>query len=175
MMPPQMSSPMPSQALRRIALIAVVAGMVAGATNLAAAAAIFGGTMMHGFQMIASGWLGEQAFSGGPKAAVLGAALHFAISIAAAAIYLWAALRHRALTRHWLVGGVLFGVLAYLVMNLVVVPLSNAASPDFSLGMIVKELLAHTVLFGVPIAGIVRALVRNEQDLPFGEKRAQER
>jgi uncharacterized membrane protein YagU involved in acid resistance len=149
---------MPSQASGRLVLIAVAAGIVAGTTNLVAAGAIFGGTMTHGFQMIAAGLLGEQAFSGGLKAAMLGAALHFAISIAAAALYLWAALRHRALIRHWFVGGVLFGVLAYLVMNVVVVPLSNAANPDFSSSMIVKELLAHTVLFGVPIAGIVRAL-----------------
>jgi uncharacterized membrane protein YagU involved in acid resistance len=149
---------MPSQASGRLVLIAVAAGIVAGTTNLVAAGAIFGGTMTHGFQMIAAGLLGEQAFSGGLKAAMLGAALHFAISIAAAALYLWAALRHRALIRHWFVGGVLFGVPAYLVMNVVVVPLSNAANPDFSSSMIVKELLAHTVLFGVPIAGIVRAL-----------------
>ena len=81
---------------------------------------------MHGFQMIASGLLGEQAFSGGLKAAVLGALLHFAISIAAAALYLWAAFRYRALIRRWLIGGVVFGILAYLVMNVVVVPLSYA-------------------------------------------------
>jgi len=149
---------MPSQASGRLVLIAVAAGIVAGTTNLVAAGAIFGGTMTHGFQMIAAGLLGEQAFSGGLRAAMLGAALHFAISIAAAALYFWAALRHRALIRHWFVGGVLFGVLTYLVMNVVVVPLSNAANPDFSSSMIVKELLAHTVLFGVPIAGIVRAL-----------------
>jgi uncharacterized membrane protein YagU involved in acid resistance len=148
------------QALGRIVLITVAAGAVAGTTNLVAAGAIFGGTMTHGFQMIASGLLGEQAYSGGLKTAILGAALHFAISIAAAALYLWAALRHHALISHWLVGGVSFGVLAYLAMNLVVVPLSRAANPDFSLGMIVKELVAHTVLFGVPIAGIVRALSR---------------
>jgi uncharacterized membrane protein YagU involved in acid resistance len=158
----QMSSHMPSQALRRNVLIAVAAGIAAGVTNLVAVAVIFGGPPMRGFQMIASGLLGEQAFSGGINAALLGAALHFAISIAAAALYLWAALRHPTLIRHWLVGGVMFGVLAYLVMNLVVVPLSNAANPDFSLSMIVKELVAHTVMFGVPIAGIVRAFVRNE-------------
>jgi hypothetical protein len=157
-----MPSQRPSQGLRRIVLIAIAAGMVAGTTNLVAAAVIFGGTVMHGFQMIASGLLGEEAFSGGLKAAILGAGLHVAISIAAAALYLWAALRHRALTRHWLAAGVAFGVLAYLAMNAVVVPLSNAAKPDFSPGMIVKELLAHTVLFGVPIAGIVRALARND-------------
>jgi hypothetical protein len=81
-----MPSGMPSRPLRRKVLIAVAAGMVAGATNLVAAAAIFGGTMMQGFQMIASGLLGGQAFSGGLKAAILGAVLHFAISIAAAAL-----------------------------------------------------------------------------------------
>jgi len=163
---------MPAQGLRRVMLTAVAAGLVAGATNLVAAAAIFGGTMTNGFQMIASGLLGEQAFSQGLTAATLGALLHFAISIAAAALYLWAALRHRALTRHWLVGGVLFGVLAYLVMNLVVVPLSNAANPDLSLSMIAKELVAHTVMFGVPIAGIVRALLGNGQDLAPEQQRA---
>jgi uncharacterized membrane protein YagU involved in acid resistance len=152
-------------------LIAIAAGLVAGTTNLVAAAAIFGGTMMHGFQMIASGLLGKQAFSGGLEAAVLGAVVHFAISIAAAALYLWAALRHQALIRHWLVGGVVFGVLAYLVMNGVVVPLSKAANPDFSLGMIVKELLAHTVLFGVPIAGIVRALATSGSERQAAQAR----
>jgi hypothetical protein len=157
----QMSSHMPSQALRRNVLITVAAGMVAGTTNLVAAGAIYGGTMTRGFQMIASGLLGEEAYSGGIGAAVLGAGLHFAISIVAAALYLRAALRHHVLIRHWLTGGAVFGVLAYLVMNVIVVPLSNAANPDFSLGMIVKELLAHTILFGVPIAGIVRAFARN--------------
>jgi uncharacterized membrane protein YagU involved in acid resistance len=146
-----------SRDLLRSVLIAVAAGMVAGTTNIVAAGAIFGGPPMRGFQMIASGALGEAAFSGGLNAAVLGALLHFAISIAAAALYLWATLRHRALTRHWLIGGVVFGVLAYLVMNVVVVPLSHAANPDFSLSIIGKELLAHTIMFGVPIAGIVRA------------------
>jgi hypothetical protein len=158
----QLSSHMPSRSLRRNGLIAIAAGMVAGTTNLAAAAAIFGGPPTQGFQMIASGLLGEAAFSGGLTAAVLGAVLHYAISIAAAALYLWATLRQMALTRNWLAGGVVFGVLSYLVMNLVVVPLSNAANPDFSPGIIVKELLAHTIMFGLPIAGIVRALARND-------------
>jgi hypothetical protein len=136
------------------------AGLVAGTTNLVAAAAIYGGTPAHGFQMIASGLLGERAFGGGEATAVLGASLHYGISIVAAAIYLWAAHRSQMLRAHWLVGGIAFGVAAYLVMNLIVVPLSNAATPDFSSLMIVKELLAHTMLFGIPIAGVVQGLFR---------------
>src|ERR1700691_469041 len=97
----QTSSQMPSQTLRRSVLIIVAAGIIAGTTNLVAAGAIFGRTMTHGFQMTASGVLGEQAFTGGLNAAVFVAVLHFAISIAAAGLYLWAAVRHDALTRHW--------------------------------------------------------------------------
>jgi hypothetical protein len=45
-------------------------------------------------------------------------------------------------------------------MNLIVVPLSNAANPDFSPAIIAKELVAHTVMFGVPIAAIVTVFLR---------------
>ena len=119
---------------------------------------IFGGTLMHGFQLIASGLLGARAFTGGSVTAVLGACLHYAISIVAACIYAEVVARNSRLRNHWLVGGIVFGVIAYIVMNLVVVPMSYAAKPDFSPAMIGKELLAHTIMFGIPIAGVVTAL-----------------
>jgi hypothetical protein len=135
------------------------AGLVAGTTNLIAAGAIFGGTLTHGLQLIASGLLGEWAFNGGTGSAALGAGLHYGISIIAAGLFCVLALRWRWWRNHWLVAGTLFGLIAYLVMNLVVVPLSNAANPDFSPAIIAKELVAHTVMFGIPIAGIVTALL----------------
>jgi hypothetical protein len=68
-------------------LVSVRAGILADTMNLAAAAMIFGGSVTHGFQMIVSGLLGERAFSGPANTAVLGAGLHYAISIVAAALY----------------------------------------------------------------------------------------
>jgi hypothetical protein len=136
------------------------AGLVAGTTNLVAAGAIFGGTLTHGLQLIASGLLGEWAFKGGTGSAVLGAGLHYGISIVAAGLYCVLALRRRWWRDHWLVGGTLFGVIAYVVMNLIVVPLSNAANPDFSPAIIAEEIVAHTVMFGIPIAGIVTLWLR---------------
>jgi len=135
------------------------AGLVAGTTNLIAAGAIFGGTVTHGLQLIASGLLGDWAFKGGTGSAALGAGLHYGISIVAAGFYCVLALRWRWWRDHWLAAGTLFGVIAYLVMNLIVVPLSNAANPDFSTAIIAKELVAHTVMFGIPIAGIVTSLL----------------
>jgi hypothetical protein len=148
-----------SDSLRR-ALVSIAAGLAAGTTNLVAAGLIFGGTLTHGLQSIASGLLGEGAFSGGTATAVLGLCLHYLISIVAAAIYAEAAVRNRMLRERWLLGGTVFGVIAYAVMNLVVVPLSYATNPDFSLVVVVKELLAHTIMFGIPIAGLVAGLSR---------------
>jgi hypothetical protein len=141
-------------------LASVGAGLLAGTTNLIAAGAIFGGTLTHGLQLIASGLLGNAAFKGGTPTAVLGAGLHYGISIAAAGLYCALAVRRRWWREHWLAGGSLFGIIAYLVMNLIVVPLSNAANPDFSPAMIAKELVAHTLMFGIPIAGIIIAFLR---------------
>ena len=106
------------------------AGLVAGTTNLIAAGAIFGGTLTHGLQQIASGLFGDVAYKGGAGAAALGAGLHYFISIVAAGLYCALALRWRWWRDHWLAGGTLFGIAAYLVMNLVVVPLSSAPNPD---------------------------------------------
>jgi len=141
-------------------LASLSAGLVAGTTNLIAAGAIFGGTLKHGLQMIASGLFGEAAFKGGPGSAALGAGLHYFISIVAAGLYCALALRWRWWRDHWLVGGTLFGVVAYLVMNLIIVPLSSAPNPNFAPAIIAKELVAHTVMFGIPIAAIVTAWLR---------------
>lgn len=136
------------------------AGLVAGTTNLIAAGAIFGGTLTHGLQQIASGLFGDAAFKGGAGSAALGAGLHYFISIVAAGLYCALALRWRRWRDHWLVGGTLFGIIAYLVMNLIVVPLSSAPNPDFAPAIIVKQLVAHTLMFGIPIAGIVTLWLR---------------
>ncbi|WP_407174506.1 hypothetical protein [Bradyrhizobium sp. STM 3562] len=136
------------------------AGLFAGTTNLIAAGAIFGGTLTHGLQLIASGLLGEWAFKGATPAAALGASLHYGISIIAAGLYCALVLRRKWWREHWLIGGTLFGIVSYLVMNVIVVPLSNAPNPDFSPVIVAKELVAHTVMFGIPIAGIITAVLR---------------
>jgi hypothetical protein len=143
-----------SDALRR-ALVSIAAGLAAGTSNLVAAGLTFGGTLTHGLQSIASGLLGDREFSGGTAIAVLGLGLYCANLIVAAAVYAEAAVRNRMLGERWLVSGTMFGVIAYAVMNLAVAPLPYAANPDFSL-VVVKELLAHTIMFGIPIASVLR-------------------
>ena len=104
-------------------------------------------------QTVASGLLGNAAFLGGISTAALGLLLHFGMSYLWAGIFLVAARRLPSLLRQPVLSGVLFGVVVFLVMRLVVLPLSAFPYPNtFKPLATVLDLLSHTFLFGVPIA-----------------------
>jgi hypothetical protein len=109
-------------------------------------------------QGIASGLLGPQAFQGAWGTAALGLALHFVIAFGAAAVYYLASrklvfLRQKAVT--W---GFFYGIVVYMFMSWVIVPLSAfpKSKTTFSPIGLVLSLLTHTLCVGLPIALAVR-------------------
>jgi hypothetical protein len=137
---------------------ALIGGLVAGALDIIYAfvwLGMSGRTPLWVLQTIASGWLGRAAFTGGIAAGALGLASHFGISIAAAALY-GAAVRGSAWIRaHWIVGGITFGVLVYLFMNFVVIPLSAAPfGPSWTPRAFIQGFISHALVFGLPIAWV---------------------
>ncbi len=112
-------------------------------------------------QSIASGLLGRQAYQGGLATALLGLLLHFAIALAMAIAYWLASRRLPLLVRRPLACGALYGVLLYLFMNRVVLPLSAAAQAPFALDWwFVGSIFSHCVLVGMPIALAARIAAR---------------
>jgi uncharacterized membrane protein YagU involved in acid resistance len=108
-------------------------------------------------QFIASGLLGLAAFAGGLGSALLGLILHLAFSLVIAAVYILAATRLPVLRRNLLLGGLLYGVVVYFVMNFVVTPLSAAPPPEgITLAVIVEGIIGHALLIGLPLAFITR-------------------
>lgn len=104
-------------------------------------------------QSVASGLLGRDAFAGGFATALLGTGLHFFMACCAALAYAAACLRLRTLARYPIAGGVAFGLAWYVFMYYLVLPLSAfPGSGPTSLPMLINNLFAHTVLFGLPIA-----------------------
>ena len=79
-------------------------------------------------QYIASGLLGQQSFRGGLATAGLGVLLHFGIAAVVAAIYVVASLKLSILRSQAVVLGLLYGAAVYLVMNLIVLPMSAVAT-----------------------------------------------
>jgi len=135
------------------------AGLLAGALDIAAAFAIYGlrgATPLRILQFIASGLLGAAAYKGGLRTAALGALLHFFIACAAAAVYYAASRKLEVLVRRPVISGVVYGVVVYVVMNHLVVPLSAIGRRPFVPTMAVVLLVVHMVCVGLPIAVVVR-------------------
>lgn len=105
-------------------------------------------------QGVASGLLGPAAFDGGLGAAALGLACHFTIALGAAAVYVLASRVLPVLRRHPVACGLAFGLVVYLVMRHVVLPLSAvrlSAAPT-PLPLLVNQWLIHAFGIGLPIA-----------------------
>jgi len=107
------------------------------------------------FQGIAAGLLGRPtALQGGLGTAALGVLLHFTIATTVVSVYYLASRRLAFLNRRPLLWGPVYGVAAYLVMNLVVIPLSAIHGPGLpsALPVLVNGVLIHIVGVGLPSA-----------------------
>ena len=140
-------------------------GAIGGALDLLFAvtfAGYNGASPTRVFQVIASGLLGNAAFTSGTFVPVLGVACHFALSWIWAAVFAAVAWRFRALASRPLLAGMLFGIVVFLCMRLAVLPLSAYPRPvTFPPLASVLDLLSHMFLFGVPIAVIVSRQIRS--------------
>jgi hypothetical protein len=110
-------------------------------------------------QSVAAGVLGREATKGGAMTAALGLLLHFLIMSGIATTFYILSRRIPVLTKHWLPCGIAYGVVVYLVMSFVVVPLSAfPGSVVPSLAAFVQGALTHIVCVGLPIAFITHRL-----------------
>ncbi len=102
------------------------------------------------FQTIAVGVLGKASYEGGVQSALIGAGLHVLMATSFVVIYTLVARRVPALLRRPFALGAMYGVVLYVVMNFVVMPLSRVGrSPSFEhLDTIALSVIAHMV-FGV--------------------------
>lgn len=112
-----------------------------------------GSTPARIFRGIAAGVLGPTARTGGAGTAALGVALHFTVAFGIVTTYVAATRLVPALNRRPWLFGPLYGVVAFLVMNFVVVPLSAiGAPPRFDAFGVANGLLIHMIGVGLPTA-----------------------
>jgi hypothetical protein len=105
---------------------------------------------------VASGLLGPSASDGGAGVAALGLAIHFTVAFGAAAVFFLASRRVGFLLEQPVLSGVLYGVVVYLVMYLVVSPLSRIPPRTFTVVGTTIAVLTHIVCVGLPISLMVR-------------------
>ena len=135
----------------------VLGGIVAGTVDIGAACLISGHPVGFILQTIAGGLMGKASVAGGSPTAVLGLALQEVMGVLIAAAFSLAVRRAPFLARRWIPGGLVYGVVIFVVMNYVVVPLSAwHVVPHFKPTSFSENMLAM-LLFGLIVAFFARA------------------
>lgn len=141
-------------------------GLVAGAIDIIYASVFWaikrGVAPQRILQSVAAGLLGDASFTGGWATAALGLALHFVIATSMATVYFLVARRWAALWQGPLAFGAGYGLLLYVIMNFVVVPLSAAGPGSKDPLWVGMSIAVHAVLIGVPIAVFARRAIQAE-------------
>jgi hypothetical protein len=140
---------MPRGLLRPILL----ATLVCGTLDILAAvllSTIFGRGPMAMLRGVASGPF-PGASQWGSGGSVLGLIVHFTLMAIMATVYMVAAGRYPGLRAKPIQWGVIYGLVTYVAMNLIVLPLRFGNFPP-SPRAIATQLFCHIVLVGIPMA-----------------------
>lgn len=142
----------------------LIGGLLGGALDLLFAvsfAGYNGAASTRVFQAVASGILGNAAFAGGIGVSAFGIACHFGLSVLWAALFAAVAWQLPALARRPVLAGIGFGLIVFVCMRLIVLPLSAYPHPiTFKPLATVLDVLSHMLLFGAPIAVAVSRVIR---------------
>jgi len=143
-------------------------GVIAATIDIGAACVISGRSPGFILQVIAGGLLAKASFGGGLATMLLGAVLQEAMGLLIAAIYVLLVKSSPALLRRWIIGGLVYGVVIFFVVNYVVVPLSAwKSTPHFTSAKFAAN-MAAMLLFGLIVAFSSRRIAESE-NLPQDE------
>ena len=146
--------------------LSVIAGLICGAVDVIIfhwfIQNVLGGVpLITLYQYIASGALGESAFAGGIATALLGALFHFLISIVIAGVFILSADRISLLRRYVIPGSLLYGFGVFIVMNMIITPLSATPPiPSPTTPQLIVAILDHIVVFGLLLGTLVQRNTR---------------
>jgi hypothetical protein len=145
-------------------LYVIAGGLVAGTLDISYACIFWaikaGVTPLRIFQSVAAGLLGKASFDGGAAIAALGLTLHYFIATTMALAYYLVAKHWPLLTRRPGLFGATYGLLLYLIMNYVVVPLSAAGSGSKDPLWVALSIAVHALFIGIPCALFARLALR---------------
>ncbi|MEQ1588196.1 MAG: DUF1440 domain-containing protein [Cyclobacteriaceae bacterium] len=154
---------MKRQKIRSIVLTGIVAGTLDG---LAAVLMYFistGKDPLNMFQFIASGIFGMDAFAGSVPMAIAGLLFHYPIAIGWTWLFFVTYQRLALLSRNTIILGIGYGIFIWLMMNLVVVPLSKVPSMPISTQGAATGILILILCVGLPVSILTGRYYRNKE------------
>jgi len=135
----------------------LIAGLIVGILD-AIAASVFsygfsGASPDKVFRYVASGVFGKDAFAGGLPIAAWGLLFHFIVATGWAALFYLLYPKVNFFSSSKYISGISYGIFIWLMMNKVVVPLSNVPLAPFHFTIrTVAMILIHMFIIGIPIS-----------------------
>jgi uncharacterized membrane protein YagU involved in acid resistance len=139
---------------KSIATSIIKAGLLAGFLDIIAACTLFsirsGNDPMIVLRFIASGALGPDAMNGGWESNLLGLLFHFIIAFGWTILFFL--LYPKLSGINWITLGLLYGVVVWLLMNLLILPMTKIAQRPFDLSQAIIGTLILMIAIGLPIS-----------------------
>ena len=137
----------------------ISAGIVAGTLDITAAiiqTLINGGNPLKMLQFVASGIFGETAFAGGMPYSFWGLLFHYMIAFGWTILFFKIYPKFTFLSKNVLATGIGYGLFVWLVMNRVVLPLSNTPPRNFQLTQALIAMVVLILAIGLPLSVLAR-------------------
>jgi len=147
----------------------VIAGLIIGLADEIIyhwfVSSVLGGVpLITVYQYIASGALGNAAFEGGIATALLGVLFHYLFSIVIAGVFILSVDRIPLLRRHLIPGSFLFAFGVFIVMNMIVTPLSATPPlPTPTTPELIVNIIDHLLVFGLLLGILVQRNANTNQ------------
>jgi len=104
---------------------------------------------------IASGIFGKKAFTGGIQMALFGLVTHYLIALIWTTFFFLIFPRIKILSINRFITGMIYGIFVWLIMNLIIIPLSNAVHLPLSVPHALVGVVFLMFCMGLPVSMIV--------------------
>ena len=136
----------------------IQAGLLAGTLDIVAACTMFrirsGRDPMIVLRFVASGALGPEAMTGGWGTNLLGLLFHFIIAFSWTTLFF---LVYPKLPKiNWVMSGLVYGIIVWLGMNLIVLPLTRITQRPFDLNQAIIGTIILMLAIGLPVSYLSR-------------------
>ncbi|MGI8951823.1 MAG: hypothetical protein ACR2FN_09600 [Chitinophagaceae bacterium] len=104
------------------------------------------------FQFIASGVFGKEAFSGNSSMIFYGIIFHYLIAFTFTIFFFFIYPKINFLLKNIVITSIIYGVFIWIIMNLVIVPISNTPKFPFNLFHAIINMIILIAAIGLPLA-----------------------
>ena len=150
--------------IRTLVGIVLISGLITGTLDALMAILIYKADPVRMFQYIASGAFGPEAFAGGNWFAFLGLMFHYLIATCWCLLFVVVFPYLHLIAKHWILKGIIWGIIIWCMMNLVILPLTEISVGAFNVRQAAIGASIIIVAVGLPVAFLVNKL-RGEKRL----------